>query len=382
MTCVTIYLDNAATTKISDLSLYEYVRVQRDYFGNPNGVHQISQAAKTILEDKREFFAKAVGADVRGTIFTASGTEACNLAIKGGKGDLAVAIVSSVEHHCVLEPIKTYPTRRAVRSNSDGTLDLNDLEKVLKETGDTVDLFALMAVNNETGVIQPFEEAYRLVRHHAKRAKILVDAVQAAPWLDLENLYSFADMMVISAHKFHGPKGLGVLFSRHPSDLVPIISGGGQEYEKRSGTQDVAAIAASAVALEDMQSSRVQNLSKVKTLKTVFMDSLEQEDVEFVVNGNGEYSIDAIVNICFPGVRNEELIFLADQEGVAISAGAACASGAMQPSHVLLGMGLTKSQATSSIRISFGTDNTPEECIEAAQCLSTIASKLRTKRVE
>ncbi len=379
---MTIYLDNAATTQMSVSSLNEYVRVQRDCFGNPNGVHHISQAAKTVLEEKRESFARATGADVRGTIFTSSGTEACNLAIKGGKGDLPVAVVSSIEHHCVLEPIKTYPTRRMVRSSSDGSLDLVDLERALKEHGDNIGLFALMAVNNETGVIQPIAQACQLVRQYAKRAKILIDAVQAVPWLDLKVLYSCADMLVISAHKFHGPKGSGVLFTRYPNELAPIIAGGGQEYEKRSGTQDVAAVAASAVALDDVQRDRLQSLSKVKDLNAVFLSSLEGGDAEFMVNGSRETSVDAIISIRFPDVRNEELIFLADQEGIAISAGAACASGALQPSHVLLSMGLTKTQATSSIRVSFGVENTLQECISAAQCLSTIATKLRSSRVK
>ncbi len=377
---VTIYLDNAATTHMSDAALDEYTKVQRNYFGNPNGVHHVSQAAKTILEEKREYYAKLVGADVRGTIFTSSGTEACNLAIKGGKKDELAAIVSGLEHHCVLEPAKTYPVVKIVKSNLDGTIDLNDLEKILKENGSEVGLFALMAVNNETGVIQPIEEATQLVREHAGRAKILVDAVQGAPWLDLAHLFSFSDMMAVSAHKFHGPKGVGVLFSRSPNDLSSIISGGGQEYEKRSGTQDVASIAASAIALEEVQKDKESRLRAVKNLNTAFLDSLARGDAEFMVNGSRELQLGTIVNICFPEVRNEELIFLADQEGIAVSAGAACASGALQPSHVLLSMGLTKTRATSSIRVSFGVENTLQECISAAQQISAIAAKLRKTR--
>ncbi|WP_143146534.1 cysteine desulfurase family protein [Ferrithrix thermotolerans] len=373
---MSIYLDYAATTKMSDRALEEYLRVQRRYFGNPNGQHHISQNAKAVLEEKREIFAKAVGARVDGTIFTSSATEASNLAIKGLRTTRRVAVISAQEHSCVLSPASSSFEVEKVPGAVDGTIDLEALEKIVRDQATSVGLFALMAVNNETGVMQPLQEATEIVRRYAPQAKILIDAVQAVSYLDLSWLFSFGDMMVISPHKFHGPKGVGVLYLKDPKSVSAIIEGGAQEFEKRSGTQDVASIAASAAALIEARERVDESWAKTTIARDAFLKGLVDSGAEFRVNGDRTRAIPSIVNIYFPGVRNEEMIFLADYEGIAIAAGAACASGALKPSHVLLSMGMSKEEVRSSVRVSFDSESLVSEVKEAAVTLGKIAVKL------
>lgn len=371
-----IYLDHAATTQMSDGAIGKYVEVSTQFFGNPNGAYLLAQRAKSILEESREFFATSVGAPISGTIFTSSGTEACNLAVKSLVGPDRAVLYSQIEHHASLDPAQGLPDTFSIRVTRSGVIDLELFERRLVELGDKVGLVVVMAVNNETGVVQPIGEVSRLLRRYCPKAKLFSDAVQAAPSMDLNQLFGCVDLMAISAHKFSGPKGVGVLFAKDPSFIRPIIQGGGQEFEKRSGTQDVASIAASQVAYKELISNLDDRNHKCEELAGSFLEALGSTGIAFDVSGESEERVPSILNIRLHGVVNEEVIFLADQEGIYVSAGAACASGALKPSHVLLGMGYSKQEAQSAIRVSMGPENTLEEMASAASVIGKVVKKL------
>lgn len=379
---MTLYLDNAATTRMRPSSLEALQRTYAEAWGNPSGAHRSAQAAKARLEEARECFAVGVGASPREVTFTSGATEAVNTVVRGVArhgGDLLLA--SAIEHHCVLEPISSSTSPSSlVPVGRDGLIDLVALEGVLVAEGERVRLVALMAVNNEVGTVQPVAEAAALLRRLAPEAILLCDAVQGASWIDLSVLWPSVDALTISAHKFGGPKGTGVLLCKEGMAIEPLLRGGGQESDRRSGTQNVAGAVAAAAAFTEAMQDRDALWERASAFTEGFLGALLDAELGIVVNGDRGHSVPGILNLSFEGATAEEVLFLCDRRGLELSAGSSCASGAIEPSHVLVGMGISVASARSSVRVSFGWDTPPTIAETAASELIDVLRSLGVGR--
>lgn len=379
------YLDHAATTPMLPESLEAFSRTLSESFGNPSGSHSASRRARMALDDARDRLAAVVGSQAREVVFTSGGTEALNLALGGaGCAPGSVTAWSAVEHDAVRNTVAAFERSGRVRGVElpvcpDGVLDLDAAESVLvrREADSPVSMVAVMAVNNEVGSVQPIVELSRLIRRFAPNAVFLVDAVQALQWIDLRPIVEVADFVAISAHKFGGPKGIGALIVREGVSLEPTIFGGGQERDRRSGTQNVAGAVAMAVAAERTDRDRCAVVARVAALRDRLVDGLATS-----IDGLSETSprtskVAGNAHVCIDGVESEELLVLLDQAGVCASAGSACASGAAHASPVLLAMGISKSQALGSLRLTLGVSSTDEDvdCVLAA--LPAAVARLR-----
>jgi cysteine desulfurase len=352
---VQAYLDHAATTPLRPEARAAMEPFLGDRFGNPSGSHALARDARRAVDEARATVAAVSGRDPGEVVFTANGTEAANLAVLGVRGLGPGGIVcSAVEHHAVLRATlaaggSTLPV------HSDGALDLDALVQALHPG---VGLVALMAANNEVGTLQPLAEAVERVRRHSPDAAVLVDAVAAVPALDPAELV-FADLLMLSAHKFGGPKGAGALLVRDGTRLAPVLHGGSQERDRRPGTHDVAGIVGMAAALVTACERRDAENARLRGLRDRLVEGL-LEAVPGAVEHGGSRSqvppcrLPGVASMGFPGVENEELLLVLDDQGVMASAGAACASGAGEPSHVLLAMGLAPAEARAAVRFSLG----------------------------
>ena len=367
---VRAYLDHAATTPMLPEAVEAMLPFLSGDFGNPSGAHAESRRARTAVDDAREQVADLVGADLGEVVFTGSGTEADNLAVVGVLGAARAAgatpgpvVCSAMEHHAVLEPCRAAARDlgielREVRSDPDGLVDLGALAEAC--TPD-VSLVSVMAVNNELGTVQPLEAVARLVRRRSPSARLHTDAVQAAPWLDLAGLTGLVDLTTLSAHKFGGPKGVGVLVVRDGVHLEPVTRGGGQERERRSGTHNVAGIVATATALSVTVARRPEVAGPVAARRDRLADGLVERVPGLSVTGDRARTVPGHAHCTVDGVDGEELVILLDDAGIAVSAGAACSSGAVAPSHVLASMGMDKDAARGGLRFSLGPANTDAE---------------------
>ena len=371
------YLDHAATSPLRPEAREAMLPWLGEQFGNPSGSHSVARRALRALDDARQRTAAALGAEPADVVFTSGGTEADNLAIFGAVGSSGgTAMCSAVEHPGVLEPVRILDGV-VVPVDDQGVLDLEVLGSRLP-AGDLA-VFSLMAVNNETGVIQPVRAASEIVRSRAPAAVVHVDAVQAAGILDLEELTAGADAWTLSAHKFGGPQGAGVLVARARARgrLEPVLRGGPQERELRAGTQNLAAICGLAAALEVVEAAREASRERLAMLG----DELEAGlcAVEGVVPAirPGTPRSPAIRNVQVDGVEAEELLFALDRLGVCASAGSACASGALEPSHVLMAMGRPSSAARRHVRFSLGWTTTPAEVGAAVGAFAQAVERLR-----
>lgn len=373
-----VYLDHAATTPIKKVAMDAWVRTA-SILGNPSGSHKAARVAKDKLEEVREAFAKLVGCAAREVIFTSGGTESDNLAILGSATKGTLALCSAIEHHAVLEPVITLGGK-LMDVLPDGTLDLDKLQDFLVRNGSEVGIVSVMTANNETGVIQPLAEVVRLVRKLAPNALLHTDAIQTPSYLDVEVLTRDFDLVAFSAHKFGGPKGVGALIARRPEKLKPIIFGGGQEWELRSGTQNLAGIVSMTAALQDAVANRTTNTIRVRHLTDMLRSGLSDKFDGIQVNGGEENQMGNISNYCFEGLNSEEILFLLDVSGIYASAGSSCASGALNPSHVLMAMGKTKEQAKGSLRLSLGPQTTEDEVIFAVETIADVVSGLSAKK--
>jgi cysteine desulfurase len=350
-----IYLDNAATTQVDPTVAEKIHQYLVNEYGNPSSLHPKGLAAEAAVRSAREDIAAALGVEPKNILFTSGGTEANNTAVfsvfhkykaRGGK-----VFCSSIEHPSVLAPLKAIEKEMDIcyiRVDSSGQIDLNHLEESVSED---VRLFCLMAVNNEVGSIQPITEAVRIVKKANPEALILVDAVQAFGKIDVKPIAQEVDFLSISAHKIHGPKGIGVLCNNLKQKLKPLIYGGGQEQGLRSGTENVPGVIglqeAVRISLNDPGSE------KLYELKTLFYEGLKLTIPDVCLNGPPiTRSAPHIINLSFPGVKGEVLVRLLGQKGICISTGSACSS-RTGSSHVLKAMGLSESQIDSSVRISF-----------------------------
>jgi cysteine desulfurase len=372
------YLDHAATTPMRPEAVDAMLPYLTDHFGNPSGGHAVARRARKAVDDAREIVAAAVGAQPSELVFTSGGTEADNLAVLGGHDQRGGTVVcSAIEHHAVLEPVES---RKGVIVPVDaaGIIDLAALGEALDTAN--VSVVSVMAVNNEIGTIQPVSCVGDIVRDRAPGAVLHTDAVQAAPWLDVIRATSAADLVSISAHKFGGPKGIGALVirDRAGSAIAARQRGGGQEHERRSGTPSVAGIVAMAEALRLTVADREEIVTRVGRLRDRLADGLLA-----AIPGTTETAPDRaqrVAGIChlrFDGIESEALLFLLDEAHVCASAGSSCASGAMDPSHVLRALGVPRAEAFGSIRLSLGHASTDADVDLALEVIPAAVRQLR-----
>jgi cysteine desulfurase len=379
------YLDHAATTPMLPEAVEAMLPYLAGTFGNPSGSHADSRRARLAVDDARELIADLVGADLGEVVFTGSGTEADNLAVAGVMGAAApgepppVLVCSAMEHHAVLTTARAVAARtgaelREVPSDPDGLIDLVALAEACTPE---VRLVSVMAVNNEIGTRQPVGEVAAVVRRRAPDAVLHTDAVQAAPWLDLCTITGVVDLTVVSAHKFGGPKGVGMLVVRDGVLLDAVTHGGGQERERRSGTHNVAGIVAMATALAVTVERRDETARRVRGLRDRLVDGLVTVVPGAAETGSRSATVPGIAHLRFDGVEGEALVILLDQAGVSVSAGAACSSGAVESSHVLGAMGLDNQAAQSGIRFSLGSTSTDADIDLALAVVPDLVAGLR-----
>jgi cysteine desulfurase len=381
------YLDHAATTPMRSEVLAAMTPFLTDVHGNPSGMHAVARAAKRALEEARERVASIVGAEPGGVVFTSGGTEADNLALKGAARaarasdpTLDGVVVSAFEHKAVL--------RAAERLEADGfrvahapvTRDgLVDADALRDFVDDRTAVVSVMTVNNEVGTVQPVHEIARVVRAHAPRAAVHTDAVQAASWLDVARATADADLVTLSAHKLGGPKGAGALVMRGRARVVPEIDGGGQERGLRSGTVDVAAAVGFATALALAQRDVDVQAHRVALLRDRLLHGLLAACPGSWCNGTRDATarVAGNANVGFPGVDAQTLLVLLDTLGVCASAGSSCSSGALEASHVLLAMGLSRADARASVRFTLGFSSTDDDVDHALAVVPGAVDRLR-----
>ncbi len=377
------YLDHAATTPMRPESLAAMLPYLTEHFGNPSGSHAIARRAQMAIDEARDEVALCLGCEPGEVVFTSGGTEADNLAVLGahasGRGTV---LCSAVEHHAVRNACEAVGGA-LVPVHDTGILDLDALRCAL---GSGVGLVSVMLVNNEVGSVQPLAEVAALVREHAPGALLHTDAVAAVGWLDVAALAADADLVSVSAHKFGGPKGVGALVARSRARLAPVLYGGEQERGRRPGTHDVAGIVGMAAALRAACDDRHDNVTRVGALRDRLADGLAASipDVEVTAERPGVGDLpDRSAKVAYSchlrvsGVDQEELLVLLDDEGVCASAGAACASGAIEASHVLLAMGLSSTEAKSAVRLSLGYTTTDDEIDHVLTVMPKVVERLR-----
>jgi cysteine desulfurase len=372
------YLDHAASTPVRPAAIEAMTRQLTHGYGNPTGGHRLARAANRVLDEARETMASALGATPGEIIFTAGGTEADNLAVLGtleARG--GVALCSAIEHHAILDPV-VHSGGVVVGVTPQGTLDLDRLSRALSPE---VSVVSVMTANNETGIVQPLAEVAELMQRLAPRAVLHTDAVQAFPWMDLSRVGKVADLISVSAHKFGGPQGVGVLMVRAGLPLGPRLWGGGQERGRRSGTQNVAGIASMAVAAALTVADRAVEVRRIGAMRDRLIDGLLARVPGTIESGAGEAGrtnrTPNIAHVCFEGIESEALLFLLEKEDIMASAAASCSSGAMEPSHVLAAMGVGRELAAGSLRLSLG-HSTIEADVDAA--LDAIPAAVRRLR--
>jgi len=345
-------------------------------FANPSGAHRFARDSRRAVDDAREEFAGLVGAEPGDIIFTSGGTESDNLAIFGlGSGD-GVSVCSAVEHHAILDPVESLGGR-VVGVDRNGAVDPAELRRVLNEG--PVRVVSLMVVNNETGVIADLASLAKVVRSAAPDAVFHSDAVQAFCWTDIAELCSVADSFSLSAHKFGGPKGVGALVVRAGVPLSARQLGGGQERERRSGTQNVPGIVAMVTAARLASEDRAADIARIGALRDQLLDGLLAALPGTVETAGPDRSQRAagIAHLCIPGVESEALLFLLERGEVSASAASSCASGAMQSSHVLGAMGIESDLARGSLRLSLGWSSTQADIDEALSVIPPAVERLR-----
>lgn len=361
---MTIYVDNSATTRLSDTALKAMTPLMQEIYGNPSSLHHVGQVAKEYLEDARARVAKCIGANTNEIYFTSGGSEADNQAIltaayNGAKKGKKHIISSKFEHHAVLHTLNKLEKEgfeiELLDVYSNGIVKVEDVKAALRE--DTA-LVTIMTANNEVGTIQPISEIGAVCKENG--VIFHTDAVQAVGHIPVDVKDMNCDMLSISAHKFHGPKGVGVLYCRRGILLQNLINGGAQERGKRAGTENMFAIAGLAAALEEAVENLDKNAKYVSALRDKLINGVC--DIERMqINGDSEKKLPGTVNMSFEGIEGESLILLLDQAGICSSSGSACTSGSLDPSHVLLSMGVPIENAHGSLRISLCEYNTEEE---------------------
>ncbi|MGY9081764.1 MAG: cysteine desulfurase family protein [Acidimicrobiales bacterium] len=373
------YLDWAASTPMRPEALQAMVQAAQDGYGNPTGAHHRARVGRRIVDDARDQVADAVGAEPSEVIFCGSGTEADNLAIFGAhatnNGHVAC---SAIEHHAVLHPVQ-HLGGTVLDVDSAGQLDIAQLRSI---ANDDLAIVSVMLANNETGVVQRLDEIRAVLDELAPNALLHTDAVQAFPWLDVAELAAPADLISLSGHKFGGPKGVGVLIVRSHADIKAQTLGGGQEFELRSGTHNVAGIAALGVAAQMMASERAQVVENVGALRDRLVGGIMQALPDTIESARqvGDAAVEKVAgsaHVCFPGIESEALLFKLERVGIYASAASSCASGAQDPSHVLAAMGYPRELAAGSLRMSLGFGTTDADIDRALAIIPECVQTLR-----
>ena len=378
---MTVYADNAATTQMSDSVLKAMMPLLTDIYGNPSSLHSVGQIAKEHLEAARETVAECIGADPKEIYFTSGGSEADNQAIRsaayiGARKGKKHIISSKFEHHAVLHTLDALKkegfTVTLLDVYSNGIVKPEDVANAITEE---TCLVTIMTANNEIGTIQPIAEIGKICKE--KGVLFHTDAVQAVGHIPVNVKDMNCDMLSVSAHKFHGPKGVGFLYARKGILLTNIIYGGAQERNKRAGTENMASIVGMATAIKDATDHLQENAEKVTAMRNRLIDVLKGIE-RSRINGDLEHHLPGTLNMCFEGIEGESLLLLLDAKGICASSGSACTSGSLDPSHVLLSIGVPVEIAHGSLRLSISEYNTMEQMDHIVKSVPEVVSYLRS----
>ena len=375
-----VYADHAATTPVHEAARKAMLHCLEEDYGNPSSLHSVGQRAREILDEARADVAQCLNADPAEIYFTGGGSEADNQALLtgallGAKKGKKHLITTAFEHHAVLHTMKALEkqgfTVTYLDVHSDGVVRLSDVAAAITE--DTA-LVSVMMVNNEIGTIQPIAEIAKLCQE--KGVLFHTDAVQAVGHIPVDVKALGVDMLSLAAHKFHGPKGVGALYCRKGIKPEILIQGGAQERGRRGGTENMPGIVGMAAALQEAVSNLPADMEKVTALRERLIEGLSQIP-HSRLNGSRNLRCPGTVNFCFEGIEGESLLLWLDAKGVAASSGSACTSGSLDPSHVLLALGLPHEIAHGSLRLSLGADNTEEEVAHILKVVPEVVAYLR-----
>ena len=376
-----IYADNAATTRLSNTALNAMLPYLQGEYGNPSSLHSVGQRAQEALTEARARIAARLGCQPTEVIFTSGGSEADNQAIRSvaafGKLKGKTHIISTAfEHHAVLHTLEALEkegfTVTLLDVHEDGMVSAQQVEEAI--TGETC-LVTIMYANNEIGTVQPIAEIGEVCRRHG--VLFHTDAVQAVGHLPVNVAEQNIDLLSLSAHKFHGPKGIGVLYARKGVPIFPLIHGGAQERNRRGGTENIPAIVGMAAALDEACDHLEEHTRKLTALRERLIAGLSNIP-HSVLNGHREHRLPGTVNFCFEGIEGESLLLLLDDKGVYASSGSACTSGSLDPSHVLLAIGRPHEIAHGSLRLSLSPDTTEEEVDYMIGAVTNVVAYLRS----
>ena len=377
-----VYADNAATTCISQTALDAMMPYLTKQYGNPSSLYAFGQAAKEAIEDARKTVAACINAQPREIYFTSGGSEADNQAILsaakiGARKGKRHLISTAFEHHAVLHTLKKLEKEgfdvTLLPIHEDGVVRMADVEAAVRD--DTA-LVTVMFANNEIGTVQPVTEIGAFCRE--RNIPFHTDAVQAAGHMPIDVEAMNIDMLSLSGHKFHAPKGVGVLYVKKNFPLMNLIEGGGQERGKRAGTENVAGIVALAAALKESCDTMEENTARILPMRDKLISELGKIP-HSIINGSMENHVPGTVNICFEGLEGDGLLLLLDQNGICASSGSACNAGLIDPSHVLLAIGVPYELAHGSLRLSIGEYNTMEEIDHIIRVVPQVVETLRSK---
>lgn len=376
-----VYLDNAATTKIDDRVLEKMINFFKNDYANASSIHFKGETSFNAQEMARKDIANILNCNPKNIVFTSSATEANNMIIKGvaraNKAKGNHILISNIEHPCVLNSAKQLEKEgfniEYIPVNNEGLIDLDTLEKMINPN--TV-LVSIMAVNNEIGVIQDIKNISKIV--HEKGAYFHVDAVQAIPYLDINIEDLEVDFLSLSAHKFYGPKGVGLAYINKNIRIEPLIVGGGQEFGLRSSTYNTPGIIGMAEALKlAYGEERNENLNKIKKMRDHLLERIQNEIPDIFINGSLEKRVPSNLNVGFKGVEGEAVLMDLSNKGICVSTGSACGASDLKASHVLHNIGVSGYFIHSNIRFSFGKYNTMEEVDYIVDCLKDTITRLR-----
>ena len=375
------YFDHAATTPMRSEAREAMGPWLGGRFGNPSGAHSVARAARGAVDEARDVIAAVLGTSPGDVVFTAGGTEAANLAVLGrAHAAPGALVVSAIEHHAVLNAALAAERyglgeARVVPVGKDGLVDLEALAGALDKS---VSLVSVQLVNNEVGTLQPLGAVARLVRRRAPGAVLHTDAVQAVPWYDIADLGEGADMVSISAHKFGGPQGAGALAFRRKIPLEPLVFGGPQERERRAGTHNVAGVVGMAAALRATVDDMEGAARRVRALRDTLCSGLLGAIPGAHETAPGQEKAPGHCHLVIEGIESEALLMVLDGLGVAASAGSACASGAMEPSHVLMAMGYSEREAMGALRLTLGHTTSAEDVAKGLREVPLAVQGLRS----
>lgn len=375
-----IYVDNAATTKIEGAVVEEMIPFLKEEYGNPSSIYTLGRTARKAVEKAREQVAKAIGAKPNEIYFTSCGSEADNTALKG----IAYAnqkkgkhiITSQIEHPAILDTCKALEKQgfsiSYIPVNEKGIIKIEELEKAI--TKDTI-LISIMFANNEIGTVQPIEQIGQIAKKH--NVVFHTDAVQAVGNIPIDVQALGIDLLSMSAHKFHGPKGVGALYVKSGIVFDKFMNGGHQERNKRAGTENVASIVGMGKAIELANEHLTENVSHMKALRDDYFKQILEKIPYVQINGDRESRLPGNTNVSFRFIEGEGLLLNLDLKGICASSGSACTSGSLDPSHVLLAIGLPHEIAHGSLRVTFSKDNTKEEVDRIIENIVEIVQRLR-----